>query len=730
MKIDKPFEHYDFAGKPWYIKNTVGIEFGPTGSAVNDMDFMSKMTGKDIVEKALAANAEYLILFCKDGSCAYYKSKYRPMPESLQGRDLLQEVCDAAKGTGLNVLAYAVVQYDSYARARHPEWELKDCNGNGLYKLCLRSPGYIEEMVKIVDELTDYDIVGLHIDMLDIGFDPQYGCWCEHCQKVFREKYGYDMPKKFDLDDPKFKDVMEFRYTNNKDMTDALVNFVKKKCPEKSIDFNYHGAPPFSFEVGQRPVHNAACGDFITAESLPWIFGYNNPSLISHFMEAANPEIPFQVVTSRSIYNYHEYTLRPIEDMRFEIMNILSHGGTFTLVDKAGYDGWFDKNVYSRISGIFDEAKRKTKYTRGYKKLPSCAIFFSHKTRDYVWRSDARGYQNSIAGLAHMLVQEKINYEFIFDENVTLEMLQKYPLVILTNTGILSDDEAAMIREYVNGGGNIIATGAVGAYDDCGHLGGSSKLEDVLGVKFEGIANDSETKDNYFVFPERSEQTEKYGDRFDWVTEGFEDGYQLYCRDTLYRYAPVTAETFASTYIGFRPGKAENLENITSDIWNQLMSAGIRAGDGIFVNRFGNGKAVTLPSVPEKAYIGSHRTPELRKLICNIVRHLTPTPEIEVHAPLNTESVLMEDDIDNRILVHLTTYNPTLPILECGFITNDRRWYPPVMEEPAIYKCEVKVNLPFRRAYSVDGTPLKVDSATGTISFMTDKVYEIIVIEK
>lgn len=720
MKIDKPFEHYDFSGKPWYLSNNVGIEFGPTGSTVNDMDYMSKMTGREIVQKAVQANAQYLILFCKDGDYAYYKSKYRPSPESLMGRDLLLEVCEAAKGTGINVLAYAVVQYDAYARLKHPDWELRGSNGRGLYKLCLRTPAYIEEMKNIIDELTDYDIVGLHIDMLDIGFDKECGCFCTHCKNKFKEVYGYDMPSAFDMDKPAFKDFMQFRYQNSSDMMHALVEFVKSKCPEKSIDFNYHGAPPFSYEVGQRPVHNASFGDFLTAESLPWIFGYNNPSLISHFMEAANPDIPFQVVTSRSMYNYHEYTLRPTEDLRFEVMNILSHGGTFTLVDKAGYDGWFDPAVYSRISGIFKEARQKAKYTQGYKKQPSCAVYFSHKTRDYVYRDDARGYQNAIAGLAHMLVQEKINYEFMFDENSTLEKMKKYPLVILTNTGIISEEEASMIGSYVREGGNIIATGAVGTYDLCGKMTSKSVISEVLGVTFDGIANESH--DSYYVFPDKKD------DRFGWVTEGFEDGFRLYCRDTLYKFNPVTAEAYAYSYIGFRPGKANNLDQIKSDIWNQLMSAGIKAGSGIFINKFGGGTAITVPSVPERAYMGSHRSPELRKFLCNVVRHLIPAPIVEVKVPLNTESVIMTDDYDNRILVHLTTYNPTLPVLDCGFITNDKRLYPPVMEEPALYRARIQVNTPFKNAYSVDGTSLIIED--NMISFTTDKVYEIIIIEK
>lgn len=723
MRIEKPYIYCDFSqGKtPWYLKDTVGIEFGPTGSTVNDMDFMSRMSGADIVNKAVEANAEYLILFCKDSEYTYYKSKYRPSPESLGGRDLLAEVCEAAKGRDIKILSYAVVQYDSYARKNHPEWELKNGDGNGLYRLCLRSPGYIDEMKNIVDELTDYDIIGLHIDMMDIGFDTvNIGCWCEHCKSEFKKLYGYDMPSKLDMDDPRSIDFMEFRYTNNRNMALGLTEFVKNKRPDMSVDFNYHGAPPFSYEVGQRPVQHAGYGDFTTGESLPWIFGYNNTSLMSHFLDAANPNIPFQVVSSRSIYNYHEYTLRPTEDLRFEVMNAISNGALFTLVDKAGYNGWFDPIVYKRVSGIFGEARRKAAYVRGYRKEALCAVYFSHKTRDYVFRGSAKEYQNSIAGLAHMLVQEKINYSFIFDENATLGELKKYPLIILSNTGIISKNEADMFCEYVKNGGNLIATGPVGLFNNHGLPADKCALSEVLGIEYEGIANES--NDTYLVFPD--EIPEKYKD----ILNGIEGGYQLYCRDKLYKFkASASAETFGEAYIGFRPGRGGDFDNINADIWNQLMSAGIRKSEAIFLNSFGKGRTITLPCVPEKAYMGSHRSPELRKLMCNLVRRLAAKPSIEINAPLNTEVVVTHDDTGGKILVHLTTYNPALPVIDCTF-NNDRKSFPPVMEDAMMYRAALKVNVPFESAYSVDGTPLEIKG--DTIEFVTKQVYEIIIINR
>ena len=51
--------------RPWHLDRLVGIEVGPTG-ANPDPAYMSRMTGKDVVEKLLLARAEYGVLFLKD----------------------------------------------------------------------------------------------------------------------------------------------------------------------------------------------------------------------------------------------------------------------------------------------------------------------------------------------------------------------------------------------------------------------------------------------------------------------------------------------------------------------------------------------------------------------------------------------------------------------------------------------------------------------------------------
>ena len=81
--------------------------------------------------------------------------------------------------------------------------------------------------------------------------------------------------------------------------------------------------------------------------------------MLSLFMRAARPAGPVQGVTSRSVYDYHDFSVRPTADLKWDVFTYLSHGAQCTIVDKANYDGSCDPVVYDRIREIFGEARER-----------------------------------------------------------------------------------------------------------------------------------------------------------------------------------------------------------------------------------------------------------------------------------------------------------------------------------------------------------------------------------
>lgn len=106
--------------------------------------------------------------------------------------------------------------------------------------------------------------------MLDYGFGWPYGCWCENCESLFRKQYNMEMPRPEKPSwDEGWEKILEFRANSNTRFSQSLHSFVRSRRPEVSVDFNYHGYPPFSWIEGELPVKHAMNGDLVTCEGLP-----------------------------------------------------------------------------------------------------------------------------------------------------------------------------------------------------------------------------------------------------------------------------------------------------------------------------------------------------------------------------------------------------------------------------------------------------------------------------
>ena len=230
-----------------------------------------------------------------------------------------------------------------------------DAGGKPIGRFCYNS-GYLEVMKALIAEQLAYGIDGFHIDMLDQGFGPPYGCWCEHCREQFQAQYGRPMPSGVTWDED-WDRMLEFRYATSARFEQALTAHIRGIKPTASVDFNYHGNPPFSWEVGQRPVQHAGNSDFVTGETGVWGFSALTVGLNAQFYRAAFPGHPYQVAINRGVRIYHDQTTRPLNDMRWETLTLLSHGAFVTMIDKAAYDGGLDPVAYQRIGELLREAR-------------------------------------------------------------------------------------------------------------------------------------------------------------------------------------------------------------------------------------------------------------------------------------------------------------------------------------------------------------------------------------
>lgn len=623
---------------PWFKRCLVGMEVGPTGAHFGNSDpsdkrFAAKFDGREVVDRCKRANCEYVVLWVRDGDYAYYDSKVCRKAPGMGNRDPLRDAVARAHEFGLPLIAYCVVQQDGLFLQDHPKLEMRDAKQNGLHRFCLNS-GYLAAMKKIVDEQLAYGIDGFHIDMLDQGFGPPYGCWCDTCRKQFEAEYHEPMPTGPTWD-AKWDRMLEFRYRSSERFEKALAAHIHASHPKVSVDFNYHGNPPFSWEVGQRPVQHAGNADFVTGETGVWGFSALGVGLNAEFYRAATPGLPFQVAMQRGVRMYHDQTTRPLADIRWELFTLLAHGAFVTMVDKMAFDGGLDPLTYERIGAAFEEAQRERDHF-GHQPVQDVGIWYDSRARDWMGRENVGDWNQSFLGVHKALVYEHIPWGVVHDENATLESLKKFRVICLPNVGIISPAHAKLLEEYVRGGGNLLLTGLSGCYDSLGKLQQHSSIESMIGGKF---IRRLDSTDNWMRFNKPFGSTRQ---NWPFLVEGPAGVFE-----------PTTAQPRGELSQPARTKRQQEGKEGTP--WP--MSADVAVGPAVLVNSLGSGRVFTFTGSPDWATAGEHPIVEARKLLGDAIRELIPTPRVQIVAPANVEAVVTDDPQQRKLRIHLLGYN-------------------------------------------------------------------------
>lgn len=701
--------------RPWFERSIVGMEVGPTGaqfgySDPEDARYCRLWDGQTIVQQCVAANAEYLVLWLRDGDYAYYNSKLLPKAPGLGVRDPLREAMEEAKKHNLPIISYCVVQQGGIFLNENPQWQMRDVQGQSIGRFCFNS-GYLEAIKAMVAEQMEYGIDGFHIDMLDQGFGKPYGCWCETCQTQFQDRYKQPMPSNVNWDQ-NWDQMLEFRYETSARFERELTAYIKSINPAVTVDYNYHGSPPFSFEVGQRPVQHAGNGDFVTGETGVWGFSALGVGLNAEFYRAATPGLPYQVAIQRGVRMYHDQTTRPLHDMRWETMSLLAHGAFVTMIDKTAFDGSLDPMAYQRMGQVLQEARAKREHF-GQTPLYDIGLYFSSRSRDWIGREQPGNYFQSFQGAHQACVMEHLQFGVILDENVTLAGLQKFPVVCLPNVGHLSEPEVALLTEYVQGGGKLLITGHSGQFDSLGQPLVRGALEELISAK---VKRRLASEDNWLSLATDSPLTGSDSQRGRQLAASW----PFLVKGPATVYVPELAQVSGDLRAPDRTNR--QLQGRMGTDWP--MSAGEVVGPAVLVNPVGRGMVVTCAGSPDFASASEHALVENRELFRRLYRLLQPDSRVSVNAPANVEAVVTDDPAQRQIRVHLLAYHPTprtTPAQNRPYVL------PGLIEDLPIFRVEVSLadNIQQARAWD-EQTQLSIDGRV--IKATIENIHDILII--
>jgi hypothetical protein len=89
-------------------------------------------------------------------------------------------------------------------------------------------------------------------------------------------------------------------------------------------------------------------------------------------------------------------------------------------------------------------------------------------------------------GLYEALLRGRFAFDFVHEDKMEAEKLSKYRALLLPNIAMLSDKQCQQIRDYVQGGGSIMASFETGLYDENLKRRADFGLGDVLGISKAG----------------------------------------------------------------------------------------------------------------------------------------------------------------------------------------------------------------------------------------------------
>jgi hypothetical protein len=484
-------------GKPWYevMRRCGQINFNERDPLTMDVIAWADYWGSLKVDAVLLNGG---------GIVAFYPTQvpYHHRSEFLGSRDLFGEMTAASKKRGLRVVArmdcnYA---YEEALKAR-PDWFERNRDGSPrkhnestwLYKTCMFSPYFTEQMPAIYREINGrYPVDGFFTN----GW-PSTGaltiCYCESCQKVYREKVGGTPPEQTDAMSQlyrKYYDVYMDRVLEVWKLWDQVAK-------EKKADSVYVG----NLGGGIRTVKDV--------KRLGEVAGWFNADHQGRSGDtviwdcAQQGRVAQSVMKGRTItnvtgsYSNSRPTWRHVTKSPAEATLWMAQTTASGMVPWFHWLGGAPEDDRWREVGrsFFNWLAVNEPHFRNRRSVADLAVLYPQSSIAFYKTGERSGgprggdqFQTSdyLQGLYYALLEGRFLFDFVHQEDLTPETLKKYRALLLPNAAYLSDGQCEQIRRYAASGGSVWATFETSRYNEWGDPRRDFALADLFGASVAG----------------------------------------------------------------------------------------------------------------------------------------------------------------------------------------------------------------------------------------------------
>jgi hypothetical protein len=424
---------------------------------------------------------------------AYYNTRLIPKDPVLGKRDLVAEFRQAAKRHGLKCCLYIAPQEIESMVATTADWQQRDNDGaitrqkaDPLRKtsFCWNAPGFRDHFAKMIGEVASkYHPHGFYIDGIVV---THTACYCKACKVQYKQATGRSIPLQPRWQTPEWQDYLRWRYRGIGEAARLIHEAVHRVDPRISVVFNscypwcgwYSGQTALPAQwldyVGTEIDLTSGArvaNDFSLAEQLAWVIG------ATRMLKGGQ----------RS----HMYVYFTPKTRRAEAAT------AYDTILAAGALPCAQEHV-SFMKDLFDRTRRVEPYLVDMIPAATTALHVSTLARDAYYQTPVlpksdpnadifvdRPFFDEMRGALKGLLHNHIPTELVhLEDGLENSDLSGFTTLILPNSVCLAPALVGRLQDWVQNGGNLIATLETGLRDATGVRTGTELLWPRSGLTF------------------------------------------------------------------------------------------------------------------------------------------------------------------------------------------------------------------------------------------------------
>ncbi len=629
------------------------------------------------------------------GIVAYYPSKvalHRPSP-FLNGRDLFGELCRAAHEDGLAVFA----RMDSNRAGgefynAHPDWFAVDAAGKpykagDMYITCVNGPYYNEHIPAILREIVDLYHPEGFTDNSWSGLGRNSPCYCENCKKGFRAVSGKEIPITANWGDKTYQQWIKWNYDRRLEIWD-LNNRTTKAAGGPDCVWSGMNSGSISGQSSNFRDYKGICSRadilMIDDQGRSDASGFQHNADIGKFLHGL---LGWDKLIPESMAMYQQGSVqfrlasKPAAEARMWMIAGIAGGIQPWWHHVGAYHE--DRRAYHTAAPVMQWHKANEKFLVNRQPVATVGVVWSQQNTDFYGRDNAGELVDQPwRGITQALIRARIPFIPVHADDIDRDAPQ-LSLLILPSLGAMTDAQVTSVRNFVEAGGGLIATGESSLYDEWGNARSDYALADLFGAHVTDQHRQNKSFNTSHTYMRLSPELRREVDGPETgsepaitttrhhVLQGFEETDILPYGGQLY---PLRTDAGVEIPLTFIP---EFPVYPPETAWMREPKTDI---PGLVLNTKHKGRVAFVPADIDGQF-GQHNLPDHGDLLGNLIRWTVK------------ESIPLKINGTGLIDCHLYKQQGTL-IIHLVNLTNAATWRQPIHELLAVGPFKISVKFP------------------------------------